>query len=518
MKNLFKKNYIKIIYPFFLGLLTSFSLPPYNYFIINFFTLSLFFIFIVNQRETIKKKFIYFRYGWLFGFGYFISSLYWITIALTFDENFKILIPISLILIPAFLAIFYGLALYIFSFFIKNKNISLILIFSVSFAIIEFIRGSILTGFPWNLFAFSFSKNLAFIQILSVVGTYGFNKICITFFLAPTIFILEKKGKKIFEAIFFLFLATSLLIFGNMKLNTQKLITLKKNNYIIKIISPKIAINKFYNYDNEKKIIKDLINLSNPNIDIPTIFIWPEGVLSAVDLKNILQYKNLFIKSFSEKHLIILGINDAVVTNNGQVKIYNSLAVIDKNLDVKNLYYKNKLVPFGEFLPLENYLKQFGLRSITNDYQSFSNGEKRKVIDIKNEYFSFNFLPLICYEIIYSGKLFDSSNFDFIINISEDGWFGDSVGQYQHFTHSIYRAIEEGKDVIRSANNGITAHIDGNGLVIKQIESTQSGVIEITEFKKIKPTIFSKLGNKMFFYLLLIYISFVFFINKQGIK
>ena len=118
----------------------------------------------------------------------------------------------------------------------------------------------------------------------------------------------------------------------------------------------------------------------------------------------------------------------------------------------------------------------------------------------------------------HTNKLFDSSNFDFIINISEDGWFGDSVGQYQHFTHSIYRAIEEGKDVIRSANNGITAHIDGNGLVIKQIESTQSGVIEITEFKKIKPTIFSKLGNKMFFYLLLIYISFVFFINKQGIK
>jgi len=114
--------------------------------------------------------------------------------------------------------------------------------------------------------------------------------------------------------------------------------------------------------------------------------------------------------------------------------------------------------------------------------------------------------------------LFKASNFDFIINISEDGWFGNSVGPHQHFSHSIFRAIEEGKNIIRSTNNGITAHIGFNGEIIKKIESTHSGVIEIIKFKKINSTFFSKNGNKIFFYLLIIYISFVFFINIKKKK
>ena len=127
-------------------------------------------------------------------------------------------------------------------------------------------------------------------------------------------------------------------------------------------------------------------------------------------------------------------------------------------------------------------------------------------------------MPLICYEIIYSGKLYKDSNFDFIINISEDGWFGSSVGPHQHFVHSIYRSIEEGKNIIRSANNGISAYINNQGEIIKEIKSTQSGVIEISKYKKQRKTVFSRTGNKMFFYLLIIYISFIFFIYKRREK
>ena len=102
MKNLYKNTYLSSLYLVFLGALSSFSLPPYNYFIINFFTFSLFFIFLINKNTALEKNFNYFKYGWLFGFGYFFASLYWITIALTFDENLQILIPISLFLIPSF--------------------------------------------------------------------------------------------------------------------------------------------------------------------------------------------------------------------------------------------------------------------------------------------------------------------------------------------------------------------------------------------------------------------------------
>jgi len=514
LKKLIKNNYLNSLYLIFLGSISTFSLPPYNYFVINFVTFTLFFIFILKQKKLLNKKFTYFKYGWFFGFGYFFSSLYWIPIALTFDETFKILIPISLILIPSFLAIFYGLALYIFSFFLKNKNISLVLIFSLIFGLVEFIRGNILTGFPWNLFAFSFSQNLKFIQILSVIGTYGFNMICITFFLTPAIFILRKSKNEIFECLFIILISVSFLVFGTQQLNNKDLTSSETNEYIIKIVSPTIGINRFYESNKEIEIINDLIKLSNPSLNIPTIFIWPEGILTSINLKDIKQYKSLFIDSFSEKHLIILGIKDEVYVD-GHLKVYNSLAVVDRNLDLKNLYYKNNLVPFGEFLPLESYLSKLGLKSITHGYQSFSKGKKREVIKLKNQYLNLNFLPLICYEVIYSGKLVKNNNFDFIINISEDGWFGNSIGPYQHFSHSIFRAIEEGKNIFRSTNNGISAYINSKGQIIKKTESTQGGVIQVLNYNKKKQTLFSKNGNKIFFYLLIIYISFIFFINKK---
>ena len=280
-------------------------------------------------------------------------------------------------------------------------------------------------------------------------------------------------------------------------------------------MSSKIDIKRFYNIDSEQKIIEDLIQLSKPNPHIATIFIWPEGILASTNLDDIKKYKDLFTKNFNDRHLIVLGINDEVLTN-GKSKIYNSLAVVDNNLNIKYLYHKNKLVPFGEFLPLENYLSKLGLRSITHNYQSFSKSDTRDIINIKTEHLSMSFLPLICYEIIYSGKLYKNSNFNFIVNISEDGWFGSSIGPQQHFAHSIFRSIEEGKNIIRSTNNGISAYIDNKGRVIKKIESTQSGAIEINEYKNQKKTIFSKVGNKIFFYLLIIYISFIFFINKRS--
>ena len=514
LKNLYKNSYLKKLYPFLLGAISSFSLPPYNYFIINFFTFSLLLIFIVKQRDIIKNKFIYFKHGWAFGFGYFALSLYWISIALTFDSSLKILIPISLILIPSFLGIFYGLAIYIFSYFIKKNDISLILIFSLIFAVIEFIRGFIFTGFPWNLFAFSFSKNLQFIQILSVVGTYGFNMICITFFLIPSIIFLGKTKKHIFTILSSLLMMILFLVYGNFHIKKSNSSIYVKNDFMIKVLSSNINIDRFYNVTNEEKIIEDLISLSMPDKEVSTIFIWPEGIFTSTDVKDIKKYKDLFAKNFSKKHFIVLGINETILKNEDE-KIYNSLAVFGNNLELIDIYYKNNLVPFGEFLPFENYLKKIGLRSITHGYQSFSRGETRKTIKLQNDYFDFNFLPLICYEIIYSGNLYKESDFDFIINISEDGWFGNSIGPHQHFAHSIFRAIEEGKNIIRSTNNGSSVYMDVNGKILDQLKSTQSGVIQIDSHLKSKNTIFLRQGNKMFFYLLLIYISFIFFINRK---
>ena len=131
-----------------------------------------------------------------------------------------------------------------------------------------------------------------------------------------------------------------------------------------------------------------------------------------------------------------------------------------------------------------------------------------------------NFLPLICYEIIYSGNISNNNNldYDFILNISEDGWFGESVGTHQHFSHSIFRSIEEGKNIIRSANNGISAYIDSKGQLISKIKTTKKGFIEFKSFKQVKKTHFITYGNKIFFYFLIIYISLIAFLKIRENK
>ena len=506
MNSLLDNKLLVYVLPFVIGLITSYSLPPYSFFFINFITLPILFFYFLSNYS--KGKWISFKIGWVFGFGYFISNLYWISNSLTFEEIFKPLIPLSIIIIPLFLGVFYGFITFFCYFFNLKKNFSSILIFSLFFSLIEYLRSFIFGGFPWNLIAYSLTDYLQLIQILSYIGTYLFNLLCITFFLIPSIiFFNYKKKNKIILFSFSIILLFANFFYGFSIIKKNEEIKKIHLNFVIKIISPKIDINRFFQNEAPEETINDLIKLSRPNKSEKTIFIFPEGVLSNVYLQDLKNFRSIFSENFSENHKIILGISSYENS-----KIFNSLVVLDKEVNILAQYYKNQLVPFGEFLPFENLLTSFGLKKITQGYQSFSSGNKRKVINLDN----FNFIPLICYEIIYSGKLKkDKKEFDFIINISEDGWFGDSIGPHQHFSHSIFRSIEEGKNLLRSANNGISAHIDATGRVISKIKATDKGFIEIRNILRKKNTFFNSYGNKIFFYFLIFYISLIFFLKKK---
>ena len=506
-------KYNKIIFyiiPFFLGLISSFSLPPYSFFFINFFTFPLLLFYLISNKHLGKLS--SFKIGWMFGFGYFISNLYWITNSLTFEETFKPLIPFALILIPLFLGVFYGLATLVSFFIGLKKNFSSIIIFSTILSLSEYLRSFVFGGFPWNLIIFSLTDNLPSIQILSFIGTYSLNLIFITLCLIPTVIFFKYSNKiKIFYLTFIFLIMITNFIFGNLIIKNYKKIKETNLDTLIKVISPKIGINRFLQDVNPEKILLDLIKISNPDKNKETIFVFPEGVLANIYLQDLKKYNYLFFKNFSSQHKIILGINSYKDS-----KIYNSLVVIDNNTNILSKYDKNKLVPFGEFLPFENFFKKLGFKKITHGYLSFSSSDTRNLISINK----LNFLPLICYEIIYSGNIKNNNNldYDFILNISEDGWFGESVGPHQHFSHSIFRSIEEGKNVIRSANNGISAHINSKGQLIDKIITTKKGFIEFKSFKKVKKTHFSTYGNKIFFYFLIIYISLIAFLKLRENK
>ena len=513
MSNLFKKNFSNFIYITSLGAISSYSLPPYNFFIINFITFSLFFFFIFNKKKKKSNNKSLFKYGWYFGFGYFLFSLYWIVISLTFDPNFRFLIPITIILLPASLAIFYGLITYLFSILYSKNVVGSFFIFSILFGTIEFIRGSILTGFPWNLISFSFSNSIYFIQILSIIGTYSFNLICISLFTAPALLILRNSRIEIMICFFFTLASAAFLIFGHIKNDNFNSLESVKNSYKIKAISPNISLDRFYSKQDELKIINELIELSAPTKIEPTIFVWPEGIIPDSYLRDMSGYKNLFLNNFGEDDLIIMGLNSKE-TKNDKNLFYNSMAIFNNKLDLIAKYNKVNLVPFGEFTPLESILSLIGLKTITNSYQSFSSGKTRIPLNVKNSKIDLIFLPLICYEIIYSGKLSKDNSFDYIINISEDGWFGKSIGPKQHFSHSIFRSIESGKYIIRSSNNGVSAIINPIGIVEQKVEFKSKGYVELSGSKLVKSTPFMQYGNKIFLMLILIYIFLIFSFNK----
>ena len=492
--------------PIFLGVLSSFTLPPYNFFIINFITFPLLFYFFYSNYKISKLK--SFFIGWLFGYGYFFSSLFWISNSLKFDPSLEKLIIFTIFLIPAFMSIFYGFFTFVLSFFKFEMRFSSVLLFSLLLSIVEFIRGLLFGGFPWNLITFSLVELKSFLQILSIVGTYSLNLFSITIFCLPIIYFLDNKNiEKIYIFSILSVLIALNFVYGNKVIGNNKFLPKLTINPIIKVIAPNFKMERYYFNEPPQIKVDELFVLTEIN-QKDTLYVYPEGLINNINFQEIGFYFKNFSEKLSEESKVIIGIN-----TNSNKKLYNSLVLFDKKFNILKIYNKNKLVPFGEHIPLENILKKFGLKKVTFGYTSFTASKERETINVG----SFSFLPLICYEIIFSGNLSkQNKNYDFILNISEDGWFGDSIGIVQHFSHSIFRSIEEGKDVIRVTNNGVSAHVNNKGFINQKIDSTIKGTFEINSISKPKETIFSKYGNKIFFCLIFLYITLIFLLKKKN--
>src|SRR6056300_1362186 len=183
--------------------------------------------------------------------------------------------------------------------------------------------------------------------------------------------------------------------------------------------------------------------------------------------------------------------------------MFNSMIVINNNGKILNIYSKLKLVPFGEFIPFVDLVEKLNLKKITFGYGSFQSGPDRKPI-------------LICYEMIFTGAVnLDTKPYNFILNISEDGWFNKSVGVHQHFVHSQFRAIEEGKHIIRSTNQGFSSSILPNGSVNKVTKLDGYSKISTEIYLNNEETVFSVYKNKIFYLLILILSVLLVFFKKN---
>jgi apolipoprotein N-acyltransferase len=396
--------------------------------------------------------------------------------------------------------------------FLQNNFIS-ILLFSSSLAFMDYLRAKILTGFPWNAWAYTWSWKPEVLQSLFHLGFFSFNLFCIIIYCAPLLLIFKKKINLVFFFLLgFVFLGNY--IYGSLiiKKNDESITKLKlnlDNSIYTKIISPNFNLKyNLSNNDLSENILR-LIKYSEPENKKKTLFVWPEGVFTGYNFEEIKKYRTLFEEAFSDNHLILFGSNTVREVTNGN-QTFNSLIIVNNKFDIVFKYNKIKLVPFGEFLPFEFLLSKLGLKKITEGHGSFSRGFSNNVFTLGN----FKILPLICYEIIFPELSRGLKNL--IINISEDAWFGDTIGPDQHFAKAIFRAIENNVYLARSANKGFSAFIDNKGIIKKILNPNETGVIELN-IPIIKNTQ-KKYKIDLIFFVLLFTCIFTFCVLKKNEK
>ncbi len=484
---------------FILGLLSALAFAPIFLFPILLFTFS-YFLFLISCA-TKKSSFLL---GWWFGFGYFIAGLYWISFALLVDINsFGWLIPFAVLLIPAITAIYIGLLTLLTKILSKNKY-QLLVNFICLWVLFEIIRVNILTGLPWLLLGYSLCFSDTLLQSSSVFGIYGLSFVVLC--IACTPYLLLDCYKKLDLA----FIITASLIFiinfafGYFRLQNS---TADLSNSMVRIVQANISQNLKWDHDERLNNIMKHINLTKQNNDKIDYVIWPESAIPfPVSLQNRLKFNDLIPKN---SFLIAGGVR--VNDERNPTKIWNSIFVINSNGQIIDFYDKIHLVPFGEYVPLKKFIPA---TKITHGAIDFSSGPNLKTIKVSNNLPSF--APLICYEAYFPEDIILKEHLpDFIVNFTNDAWYGNTSGPYQHLYMTKLRAIEQGIPIIRAANTGISAIIDPYGRILKMLPLNKEGIIDLQLPKALKiTTIYSKYLNTIIFSIIPIF----FLICSQSIN
>ena len=468
---------------FILGVLSALLFPP-------FFMMPLglvifpYLIKLLNQISITKNLFYYFSLGFFYGLGFLLVFLFWIQNPFLMNEATKNFSILGLIL-PVFLSIVFGLGFTIYKYI--NKIYFLIIFTPFIFLLIEFVIANIFYGFPWITYSLILSNNLVGFYFLKYFGTYISSYLIIIIYILPVLFIYSyklKNIKKFISVIHLPFLLVFALLFFNLNSNNveqNKKISLE----IFQIFSP---INKFDNHLIQTDIINKIKN-SNAEYIIFAENNYPYLIsdINSIDI----------LKHIKDNKKVIIG-----TTRIDKNKFYNSFLFLEK--DNVQIFDKQILVPFGEFLPFRSYIKF--LENISGNVD-FTAGTKERIIKSSDQ---INILPVICYEIIFNKVLrkINENDIDILINITNDSWFGNTLGPYQHFYHARMRALISNKYLLRVSNNGISAIIDNNGKVLKSTQlNTKNNFKYLLE---IKNTIYlGTIHNILILYL--IFIIFIFF-------
>lgn len=443
-----------------------------------------------------------YAYGWYFGFGQFFTGLIWIATAFEVDDRYPAAAGyLAVGGLAILLAIFTGLATAIYWKIFQTKDpkkyaLPMALTFVVIWSLSEWLRGHVFTGFPWNLTGYIWGFSDTMLQTTALWGIYGLGVLTLFLALIPYLLIQlpAKSGYRV--------MGVAVIMIGGMAAyGLAQLSTPTHFNDAVKLKIIQANINQQDKWDPAKKadnFLKYLRMSKSPPAQGITHVIWPEtSVVYFLDTDDSRRF--LISDILNENSVLMVGYPR--VQRSPEFKAWNSLAEIDDEGNVRNIYDKYHLVPFGEYTPdfLSDSLSFLGLGMLVEGF-SYSRGEGIRTLHRDG-------MPpvgvLICYEIIFPGAVVDPKDRpDWLLNITNDAWYGTFSGPYQHLLQTRVRAIEEGLPVIRSAGTGISAVIDSYGRIVKSLSLNKQGVIiSNLPVKKNGVTLYSIYGDWIFFIL-----------------
>jgi apolipoprotein N-acyltransferase len=431
--------------------------------------------------------------GFWFGFGYFFAGLYWIAEAFLVEPlRHGWLLPFVMTALPGGMALFFAVACAL-AMLLWLPGAGRVFALAITLGLAEFARGHVLTGLPWNLIGYGILGPLPLMQLASLVGVCALSLLAVILFAAPAALFAPArsglaggKGTAALALLFVLLLGLGF-VWGERRLAAAPH---DSTGVRLRLVQANVDQAEKWRPENSAEIFDDYLDLTkSAGLDRVDIVIWPETAVPFL-LDDAPDALLAIGAALPEGTSLLVGSARLVEERDAQgpleaQRVYNSLLAVDHQGRIAGVYDKIHLVPFGEFLPFQDFLESLGFMQLTGVRGGFSAGAGSGLLSIAGAPPA---RALICYEIIFPDEIAaQGARPGWLINVTNDAWFGSSAGPYQHFHQAQVRAVEQGLPVARAANTGISAVVDPYGRILAEIGLGAKGIIDI-ELPKVGPT------------------------------
>lgn len=498
----------RLIVAFIFGAIAASGFAPL--FLLPLFALGFTGLFLLLEKGASYKQqlLIVFFFTW----GHFIAGHYWIGIAFFVDAGrFGWLVPLPVLGLPALLALFPTVAIGVVLRF-PAQGLARVLLLALGWSLGDFARSNLFTGFPWNLAGYVWAFSPVTLQPLALFGIHGLSLCTLIFAMMPALFLRPAYAvpHRHWGAVVVLCGIGIAVTAGFWRLETTPREDFPGVN--LRLVQPSIAQSLKWADSERAKNFRKYVELSvGPGVELANVWIWPESAIT-----YFIEYEPELLAALQQlagaDRLFLAG-TIRRTPRDKPLQIYNSLVAIHGE-GLAAYYDKKHLVPFGEYLPFRNLLGAIGLDKLTVGTVDFSPGHNISQIHIPG-------LPaarvLICYETIFPDEIVSPSEArpDWLLNVTNDGWYGLSSGPYQHFAAAQARAIEQGLPLVRAANNGISAIIDPLGRIVADLGLNHVGVVDGPLPKPVEAPPFARFGEWLYGIMALLTIMIVLGLRRR---